>query len=398
MKIKKPIVLSLLQLIGINLIIFIIIFLFINLLFYTWELYSENRGQMALSTHHNPWYDKYGPELLSKIYPDLNLTEINTLLNETYLARTKYMPFAHFSNEEVTGKYFNIHPAGFRSLGKNQATWPPPRDSINIFIFGGSTTLGVGVSDESTVASHLQAILRSKYNPHFNVYNFGVGSHFSTNERSLYEYFLTSGIIPNKVIFLDGLNDMYFYDGIPPHTKFLENSFFKLYDNTYKSWYLNLYDAVMTMPLGRVFKNFFSSNKSRLMEVQHVNENLVADPNKIQLAIGKYINNVVLSESASRAFGVDAHFIIQPVPFYKYPNYNELILDFGAEVGQHKRSFYAYPSFVKLPDTKLKGFPVTSCAEIFSNSQSRIYVDHVHYNNFGNLLLARCIADSIYIN
>ena len=152
------------------------------------------------------------------------------------------------------------------------------------------------------------------------------------------------------------------------------------------------------MPIGRVVKNMFFTNKSKLMEVQSVNENLVSDPNNIKLAIRKYVNNVILSESASRAFGVDPHFIIQPVPFYKYPKYTELILDFGAEVGQHKRSLYAYPSFVLLPETKLKGFPVTSCAEIFSKSQSRLYVDHVHYNNLGNLLLARCIADSIYIN
>jgi len=113
----------------------------------------------------------------------------------------------NFKESPITGKYINVNENGFRLI-QNQASWPPNNSNINIFIFGGSTTFGYGVSDEQTVPSYLQNYLRQHIiHKKVCVYNFGRGHYYSSQELVLFEKLLWLGIIPEVVIFIDGLND-----------------------------------------------------------------------------------------------------------------------------------------------------------------------------------------------
>jgi hypothetical protein len=136
--------------------------------------------QAPTPSARNPWLDQKGFALLSQVYPGRTESEINDLLNETRLVRTTYHPFAQTRMQATSGRYLNVFDPGFRSVGANQAAWPPSRDAINVFMFGGSTTLGGGVADDNTVASYLQEMLRTKTGQRINVFNFGTGAHFSS--------------------------------------------------------------------------------------------------------------------------------------------------------------------------------------------------------------------------
>ena len=126
-----------------------------------------------------------------------------------------YDPFVEFKHPLYSGRFLNVHPAGFRH-GRDQGAWPPQPEYCNIFFFGGSTTLNVG-PDWTCIPSYLQEVLnrRAATAKPVRTYNFGRGSYFSTQERILFQQTLLSGVTPDVAVFLDGVNDLYFFNGLP---------------------------------------------------------------------------------------------------------------------------------------------------------------------------------------
>ena len=96
---------------------------------------------------------------------------------------------------------------GFRH-GRDQGPWPISPDFFNIFFFGGSTTLNVG-PDWTFIPSYPQASLAA--GKKIKVYNLGRGSYFSTQERILFRQLLLANTLPDMAVFLDGVNDLYFF-------------------------------------------------------------------------------------------------------------------------------------------------------------------------------------------
>lgn len=145
----------------------------------------------------NPVSKKYGHSKLVPLYQDLSEREIDDLLKETWSRPVVYEPFTQFKERTHEGRYVNVSNDGFR-LTRNQGPWPPRSTSLNVFMFGGSTTFGYGVADDQTIASYLQEYLAAKLERDVRVYNFGRGSYYSTQERILYEQLLTSGFNPGR--------------------------------------------------------------------------------------------------------------------------------------------------------------------------------------------------------
>src|SRR5262249_53760858 len=80
--------------------------------------------------------------------------------------------------------------------------------------------------DWTCISSYLQEELnraRAAGKP-VRVYNFGRGSYFSTQERILFQQLLLAKAIPNSAIFLDGVNDFYFFHGRPATWGFFQNA------------------------------------------------------------------------------------------------------------------------------------------------------------------------------
>ena len=94
--------------------------------------------------------------------------------------------------------------------------WPPRPEATNVFVFGGSTTFGVGLPDDETIASYLQeCALANHSRGHPAVYNFGRPSYFSSQELILFQQLLKAGFVPQVAVFIDGINDFGFLDGQP---------------------------------------------------------------------------------------------------------------------------------------------------------------------------------------
>lgn len=154
----------------------------------------------------------------SKIYPKLDPEAIDQLQRECFNIRYVYSPFVQFKPLPVRKKFVEITQAGYRK-GLHDQPWPPIKEDVTVFVFGGSTTFGYGLPNEQTVVSALEKEL-GKVLKNYNVqcYNFGRGYYFSTQERFLFESLLLQYLIPDMAIFIDGLNDYIYVDGGPELT------------------------------------------------------------------------------------------------------------------------------------------------------------------------------------
>jgi hypothetical protein len=82
-------------------------------------------------------------------------------------------------------------------------------DAFRVFLFGGSTMWGMGVSDSNTIGSYLQDELAELSDRPVAVYNFSQPGFASTQEVIELMLQLRDGNIPDIVIFFDGVNDIW---------------------------------------------------------------------------------------------------------------------------------------------------------------------------------------------
>ena len=335
-------------------------------------------------TRQNPVSTKYGHLLVNSLYPGLDKGEINALLKETWSRPYIYEPFTQFKERPYKGSYVNVSTNGFR-ITNNQNTWPPQHGKLNIFLFGGSTTFGYGVSDKQTIASYLQKFLKMKLNRDVSIYNFGRGHYYSTQERILFENILASGIIPNVAIFLDGLNDFYFNSNEPQFTDKIREYFNQEKVTTKDGGF------IASTSIGRAARGLKFHLTKLILKEQHgelQNELKVAslklkskysDPKILDMVIQRYLQNKNLIETSSKSFGVTPIFVWQPIPTYHYDQSYHIFSKGGYE--NHSYSQYGYERMFEL----VKNTPLSDnflwLADIQKNKKEPLYVDKVHYSS-----------------
>jgi hypothetical protein len=137
--------------------------------------------------------DRRSGATLQPVHPDLTEPEISDLIRETWSRNHAYEPFTGHREREFEGRWVNVDEHGFRH-GSHGPSWPPPPGSV--FVFGGSTTFGMGVPDGGTIPAQLEQKLRDASGRDVHVYNFGRGYYFSSQERALFTTLLEQGIAP----------------------------------------------------------------------------------------------------------------------------------------------------------------------------------------------------------
>ena len=262
------------------------------------------------SSKENVIQKKFPTVDFSVIYPGLSAGEIDQLQRDCIGLRYVYSPFVEFAPLPVSGRFVNITPAGFRK-GKSDAPWPPARDELVVFVFGGSTTFGYGLPDAQTVVSALEESLGRQFpGRKVRCYNFGRGYYFSAQEHHLFESLLSSGYIPNVAVFIDGLNDFIYYDGVPQ--------------------------------LAPALFGFTAPDFPVPQRVEPANDTERAAA--VQQMIFRYRQNVHLSEAAAQAYGVSAIFVGQPVPFLDFPM-QPSTYPFSSTYREHQLCAWGYGRF-----------------------------------------------------
>lgn len=299
---------------------------------------------------------------------------------------------------------------GFRH-GKNQGPWPLDAENFNVFVFGGSTTFGYGVTDSQTVPSVIQEELAKLSPRNVSVYNFGVGWYFSTQERLLFERLLYQGHIPHLAIFIDGLNDTWYAGSNRPAfadqfaTAFETVQAFARQSPASRrhSAHLARQAFVDRLPVGRMLRglsrrlgaNFGKAEDSvnpmagESMQFGH------ADSTRryFERAFDCYLNNKYLTEQAANRWGVVPVFVWQPSPGYKY--------DLKLHTFANDDSYGSVRRFYKTGFERWRSDPVGSnwtnfiwSADIQEKATEGLYVDHHHYSASFSRTLAKFIIDA----
>jgi len=338
----------------------------------------------------NPVSETYGSRL-DAVYPDLSVAERTQMLSEAWNRPYRYADFIHFQERPCAGKYVNVHEAGFRH-SIDQGPWPPDAKHFNVFCFGGSTTFGYGVADDQTVASYLQQELSSLLKRRVCVYNFGVGWHFSTQERLRFELLLAQDIVPDVALFLDGINDstqaaMNRPAFSPQLAAAFEQSqafgFQSPATAANRSVGGALADALFyRWPVGRLTRGLVRSRS------QHV-EPVVLNAKMAKRSCDVYRWNRTLLAAAARARDVIPVFVLQPAPGYQLDTKKHPF----ANLDLCRNEALFYEALKQETQVHPPGDNFIWCAELPVNAPGPLYVDTCHYTPSFSRVIAEEIAD-----
>ncbi len=314
-------------------------------------------GSIFPAVNPNLIREAYPDVDFEKVYPELSPGEIDQLQRESWSLRYRFEPFVQFAPFTVSQKFVVTTPAGFRQ-GDLPEVWPPRDEDFVVFVFGGSTTFGYGLPNEETVVNRLEDSLAAHY-PDRNVecYNFGRGYFFSTQERILFAQLLSDGMKPDMAIFIDGLNDYYFYDGDPEFTTVLAQQ------------------VAPDLPL---------RGRTALTKDQY--------PPAVEAILERYAANTRLIRGMAAEFAVPVVFVGQPVPFAQF-DVTESTYPYRALFAGHELCAWGYKFFRLAAEAGNFGDRFVWCGDVLQGGTVPQYVDCVHYSANASTRFAQAIVE-----
>ena len=298
---------------------------------------------------------KYGFTELQGGYPGHSTNEIATLIKEAWERPLTYEAYTHFTELPCQGRFVNVSEAGFR-LAENQGPWPIDRQNINVFVFGGSTTFGYGVTDAETIPSALQRKLRPLSSRRICVYNFGRGFYYSTQERILFSNLLAAGVIPDLAVFIDGLNDFYRVQDEPQ------------------------YSGSLMVLVNQTFRERKGIEVTRTTDLVRKRTNGVSGKNEetARRICERYLRNKAVIEAMARVGGTKTVFVWQPIPTYKF----DLKFHPFAKAASFAEHFFPAVGYRNMAEFRQTNAPLSNflwLADMQENAREQLYVDAVHY-------------------
>jgi hypothetical protein len=346
-------------------------------------------------------YDSYAEQLVDfdvfqQIYPDMSDGEVIRLRLESWNVPFICDPHTLYREKPFQGVYITVDPAGFRRV-QNQGPWPPNDKAYNVFVFGGSTTFGYGEADEYTIPSFLQQHLRKSWGEKVFVYNFGHASFFSLQERWAFETLVQDGFVPDLAIFIDGLNEFYYWDGQPAaHTC---DSPFNLTQKL--GHFFTCHDDEWCWPVQRLASRFSAlAQKDRTPSNGEVKTEPPVDDAATNLEIiHRWLENKKHIEQVSSNQGIQTLFVMQPVPSYAYNlAYHPFAQNDPDNLVQNSRSKWGYALWEEMA-TSDGGNSWTAnflnLSHLGEGKREILYLDRVHYSRTFMDEIARNIADAV---
>ncbi len=328
----------------------------------------------------------FGKARVLKSYPGWKEEDVVALTREmTKLDNTvyEYEPFTQFRHRPIRGRYVNIDANGFRVI-KNQGPWPPNPSAFNIFVFGGSTTFGVGVADDETIPSFLQEYAAACCKTPLAVYNFGRLGYFSTQEMLLFYRLLFSGAIPKVAIFVDGINDFHAWAGEPDLTAELKSLLESEQEPLRSLHDLPMWHAASSL------RQWMAGRKSPQSSPD------CSDAHFLAGVIRRLRTMEGLVDTLGDAFQVQSVFVLQPIPVYKYDlRYHFLNgLDYRRFFRYGDGAKYGYPVLAKMRGELETRWNFLWLADIQEGRTENFYVtDGLHYTSAFCREIARCVCE-----
>lgn len=350
---------------------------------------AESLAGLALKTLHDKrpsFVLSYSDETLRRLYDTDQPGLYRQILTESWTrAETVYRPFIGFAMAPYRGRYLTISEAGVRSNGGA----PPALDAPGpkVFVFGGSTTLGIGVGDDETIPAAIARRLAAAGRDDVLVYNLGVMSYYSTQERIALDRLLTAGIRPDFAVFIDGGSDFY-YCALPDRSAWDAQLTLAGYGPTSPSVLAEVLRRSSLVQLGR----HFGGDKTVLLGE---NGSFCADESEIaQVARRLDLNRRIIDATAQR-LGFSALFVQQPVPTYNYDNRKRPVPVGEERLGYHMNTARGYPLMAEWRSRgQLWDHGLLWLVDL-EPAEGNAYIDPVHYSPRFNQIIGERIAQAI---
>lgn len=255
-----------------------------------------------------------------------------------------------------------------------RVSWSPPAcecERISVWMYGGSTTFGVGQRDHHTIASELA---RAAYEEGraLDVVNRGVLGNLHWMEAQRFAWDLTLESPPDLVIFYDGANEVWAAQQLR-----------------------DLGRGDIPQPLDPLVEEIWRGMKeggppppetppgARLIDVE--DEHL--SPAELgRLATDRYGRSLKMSGDTASANGVAVRWFWQPSMFNRPPVEGEPF-DPGEQAREKRTMWHVAASTVPAG--------VVNLSDVFAKHGRPLFNDDVHHNEEGARLVAEAILDSI---
>ena len=280
----------------------------------------------------------------------------------------------------MRGRFINVGAEGLRRV-PGQGAWPPDTESINVFVFGGSTTFGVGAPDDQTIPSYLAVRLaRLACGAPIRVYNLGRPAYYSAQERILFEQLVLAGRVPRLAVFVDGLNEFYIWPR-PLSADVMRAALDGTFEPGVARRTLDLLESLPLVRSSRALRARFAAERAGTPDPD------VPDPETV---LAEWAANRQLIERVAQAYGVATLFVWQPVPDYRYEARHHL---FPGDAGLAWRSPARMRRGYELMEARREqlGDNFVWLADLQEGWRENLYVTDMHYRP----VLSEAIADRI---
>jgi len=299
-------------------------------------------------------------------------------------ARSKYVPFRLWGVTEWHSKYINDDPSDLGIVRRTENPLPPgcaSKGTKSIWFFGGSTTYGSGVPDDSTVPSYLSRDLNASGAGCYVVTNLGVEGYNTNQELILLTEEIKKGRHPDVAVFLDGLNDAYVGAFAP--------GFYGAH------WAYAAVKARMEGSLSGKLEFLRNSYALRLLR-----ESVAPDSRRSSFerqadaAVDNYLANLAIARALGQKYSFEVVAFWQPFIGYgskPLAPYESELVKFDANTPEGS----AYPAMAAVYQEaeRRKSQDFFSLAHAFDGNSQSLYIDRwSHLAPQGNEIVARAIA------
>lgn len=323
-------------------------------------------------------------------------------------------PGLHYMTARANNKHYRIGLEGIRyDEGWDDQFVRNTLDSGKplIFLMGGSTVLGHGVSANETISSHLNKLLAPSKQA--TVLNFGSQAYDQQRAIEKLVYLLREGYRPQQVIFLDGWNDlaglarsnMRWQDKVIFHGFAVNRGKIAFTPEAHIGAVNMTRLFVESLPITRAIerRNWQSINVDTIKSSRDpfidgfdfaeadwmfFNWEIYAQRNKERLKteiIESYKNNLRMINGLSKAFGFKVSVIFQP--FGLFDDSNPFVPLESRKTESYK--FLEAVNTLVRSEIKNGNLPMIDASNVLSDLNEHRYVDVAHYSPSANMRLAK---------
>lgn len=298
--------------------------------------------------------------------------------------RMHYEPYVGWRRDDFQGEHINITASARETYASPAAA----ADAPLVFIYGGSTTWGVGARDAHTISSELVRLSEAKGSP-VRVRNFGESGWVSWQEAILLSHHLSMGERPDVVVFYDGANDVSAKLASPDEYHPPQNITSRRirFDATFarNAPLKTAWKTYVWLSATQIASRRFQSREPVDMKAILGDQSIEELASEVAVA---YVSHIELVKALSAAYGFEAIFVWQPIAGTKELRSDE-------ELTFQRAGTFDAGTVVRILD--LAGDELLSVGEVhdlrgaFDNTPQSMYIDWAHTTEEANSRIARRI-------